>query len=137
MNRDALTMLVLLVVGVAIFTCLVIGLILHLCNLFGMRQVFKEGVVMTENGIEYAGFLWLSKLYASYDDIKSVKLLPYHFAYFSFVSFRYFPCRWLCKRVFTNVVIIELNGAKDYKYILFTPANCDSFIEKMRRKGVN
>jgi hypothetical protein len=136
MNSDALIMLVLLVAGVAILTTLVIGLFLYLCKVRGVLQVFREGVVMTDNGIEYAGLMWMCKLHASYNDVKSVKLLPYHVAYFSFISFRYIPCRWLCKRLFSDVVIIELNDSKKYKYILFTPADCADFIEKIRRRGV-
>jgi hypothetical protein len=136
MNSDALIMLILLVFGVAILTALVIGSFLYLCKVRGMLQVVREGVVMAEDGIEYAGFMRLYKLHASYHEVKSVKLLPYHVAYFSYITFRYGPCRWLCNRLFSDVVLIELSNSKLCKYILFTPADCAGFMEKIRQKGV-
>ena len=136
MNFDSVIMLVMLVVGTAILTILVIGSFLYLCKLRGILQVVREGVVMVEDGIEYAGFLRLFKFHAFYHEVKSVKVLPYHVAYFSYISFRYGVSLWLCNRPFSDVVLIELNDSKRCKYILFTPADCVSFIEKLKSKGV-
>ena len=137
MNSDALIMLILLVFGVAILTALVIGSYSYLCKLRGMSRVVREGVVIVEDGIEYAGFLRLNKLHASYHEVKSVKLLPYHVAYFSYITFRYGACLWLCNRLFSDVVLIELNHSKLFKYILFTPADCAGFMEKIQQKGAS
>ena len=136
MNLDGPNILIVLVLGVAILATLVIGSFLYLCKLRGMSQVVREGVVMVEDGLEYAGFMRLYKSHASYHEVKSVKLLPYHVAYFSYVTFRYGPCLWLCNRLFSDVVLIELNNSKWNRCIFFTPADCVGFIEKLQGRGI-
>ena len=65
-------MLLLLLGSVAVATAAVLLLFRCYANVFGLREVLKDGVILTEKGIEYLGFLWLVKLEGKYDEVELV-----------------------------------------------------------------
>jgi hypothetical protein len=131
--NSGMTMLLILVVSVALATTLILVLFRFATKLLGLQQVLKDGVVLTESGLEYLGFLWIVKMKAHYTDVESVELLPYNTGLISFISFRYgFTSHWICKRTFSDVVLISLKGSRVYKKLLLTPKDAPAFVEQLR-----
>jgi hypothetical protein len=129
------TMLLILCVSVALATTLILVLFKFVTRLLGLQQVMKDGVVLTENGLEYLGFLWVVKMKANYTDVESVNVLPYHIGLISFILFHYgFTSHWICKRTCCDIVLISLKGSRIYKKLLFTPKDAPVFVEELQQR---
>jgi hypothetical protein len=133
--NSGVNMLLILVASVALATTLVLVLFRFATKLLGLQQVLKDGVVLTESGLEFLGFLWIVKMKAHYTEVESVELLPYYTGLISFIFFRYgFTSHWICKRTFSDIVLINLKGSRIYKNLLFTPKDAPAFVEQLRRR---
>src|SRR5947209_4002608 len=100
MNSGALILLIFWgsVIVVAVITLTVFRFI---SRRLGLKQVLAEGVVMTENGLEYLGFAFLWKMKASYQDVESVESPPFVKGLASAMFFRYgMSSLWICTRPF-------------------------------------
>jgi len=122
--------------SVAIVAAIMVALFRLYTRLFGLTQVIEEGVVMTENGLEVLGIWWFSKSKVSYDDVESVKLLPFYRSPLATLLFRYgFSARWVGPRFFAEIVVIELKGPRMFKYLLATPKNAPAFVEHWKSRN--
>ncbi len=88
---------------------------------------------MTENGLEYTGFLMLFKLKVEYADIESVELYPYHKGILKcLISYNGIRSHWIRRRMCGDIVVISLAGSRIYKFLLFTPNDAQAFVEQLR-----
>jgi len=121
--------------GAALVAVIVLTLFRSFAHLFGLKQVIREGVVLSDNGLEYLGFLWIGKLKASYADVESVEVLPFSKGLASIPAFRYgLSSHWIGPRLFKEIVVIKLKGSRVYKYLLFTPMDPAMFVEQLRSR---
>ncbi|HEY1718144.1 MAG TPA: hypothetical protein VGH42_07595 [Verrucomicrobiae bacterium] len=122
--------------SVALVAVITLTLFRFFTRLLGLKQVIKEGVVLTDDGLEYLGFLWLGKLKASYVDVESVEVLPFSKGLISILFFRYgLSSHWIGPRLFREMVAIKLKGQRVYKYLLFTPMDARVFAEKLKSRS--
>jgi hypothetical protein len=131
--NSVLAQLFVIFASLALCTIAVLMFFKYTMKWLGMTDVQKEGVLLTATGIEYVGFMWLIKLKANYTDVESVELIPYHKAWLR-SSFLVGNCRWLCKRVASDVVAIRLKGGRKNETLLLTPEDPALFISMLRSK---
>jgi hypothetical protein len=104
-----------------------------LARKFGVTELMNNGVRLTEDGIEYLGFLFLKKK-NTFAEIESVELTSYFKIVTSILLFRYglnvpkIPPSFL-----SEFVVIQLKRANPYKYLFFTPNNAADFVEQLGR----
>jgi hypothetical protein len=122
--------------GAALVAAIVIPVFRFVTNSLGIKQVLEEGAVLTENGLEFLDFLWyfrVTKVKVSYADIESVKLMPYYKGLLTIVLPRFdTSSRWIRRRPFHQIVVIEFMGSQVYKRLFFTPKDAPAFVEKLK-----
>jgi hypothetical protein len=130
--NSSISVLLILFCGVALIATLIVVLFKLTAKLLGVQQVVGDGIVMTETGLEYGGFL---KLKANYADIESVELLPFNVGFFK-CMFYYngFRSHWIRRTMFGDIVVITFKGSRIYKNLLFTPKDAPAFIEQLQRR---
>lgn len=134
MNSGAI-ILVIFLASVAVVAVATLGLFRFISLKLGLKQVFDEGVVLTENGLEYLGFALLWKMRASYADVESVAIVPYFRALISGIFYRYgMSALWIWTRPSHQVVVIKLKGRRFYKYILFAPKDASAFVQQLKSR---
>ena len=70
--------IVIVVFGVPILLCLlVIWLVRHFYRVSGREQVYKNGIVLTGDGIEYLGLSLTGTCKKTFSEIDSVELISY------------------------------------------------------------
>jgi len=131
--NSVLVQLFVFIASLALCVTTVLMLFKYAMKRLGMTDVQKEGIILTATGIEYVGFLWLIKLKANYTDVESIELVPYYKAWM-WSSFLVGNCRWLCKRVASDVVAIRLKGGRKKETLLVTPEDPALFISTLRSK---
>lgn len=132
---NALIALLILALGVALATILILLLFRLALKIFGVSQIAKEGIVLTESGLRYGGFLSLVKVEANYNDIKSVEILPMHVGFVKcMLYYNGIRSRWIRRTMCGDIVVITFKRSPFYKRLLFTPKDPTAFVQELRRR---
>ena len=121
-----------LVGSVILITIATVAIMRFTMRVSGTKQLHEDGIVVTDNGIEYLDFFWFRRAKASFSDIESVKLLPSHKAFLSALLFNYgFSIRVIHTRFSKERVLVKLKGPRFFEYLLFTPRNPRFLVEQL------
>jgi len=134
MNSGTIILLLFLgsIVVVALITMVVLR---YFFCLLKLEQVVREGVVMTESGLEILRFFGIGKTNISYSDVESVELLPFYRGPIVIFLWRYgFSARWIGTRLFHKIVVIKLRGPRLFKYLISTPKDGDAFVDQLKAR---
>jgi hypothetical protein len=136
MNSGAYVLLV-LAAGAAFIAVAAIFLLRLVIRKLGIKELVDEGIVLTENGIEFPRFFFISRARVGYDEIESVELVP--FPNKLFLRFKYGPsvssmpsAAW--SGFFRDTVVIKFKSPHFIQYRLFTPSKPEVLVEKLRSK---
>jgi hypothetical protein len=117
---------------VLLVACVTVYTFRWITNRLGTGKLAKEGVILSEDGLEVPGFLFLNKKVICYSDVKAVELL----SGFRSVLFLFnMSVHWICPRPFGDLVAIELKSPPQYyKYIVVAPNDPPVFVEQLKRR---
>ncbi len=105
-----------------------------LARKFDVAELMDNGVRLTEEGIEYVGFLFFKKK-NTFAEIESVKLASYFDITISVLLFRYgLNIPRIPPKLFSKFVIIQLKRANPFEYLFFTPPDAESFVEQLKQR---
>jgi hypothetical protein len=132
MNANTTIALIIIVVIVVFVSCVTHYVFRYASSKLGTEKLAKEGVVLTDDGLEVQGLLVLNRKIICYGDVKSVELL----SFFTSLLFLFkVSVLWVCTRPFADVVAIEFRSPPQYnKYLLVTPKDAPAFVEQLRRQ---
>ena len=122
---------------VAVITLTVFRFLARRC---GMKQLFEDGAVLTEDGIEYLGFFMFGRSKVTFAEIESVEVIPFYKAMFSILFFRPdFSVRNIRTRFSRDFVHVTLRRIPRwyelyFHHLLFTPAHPAEFVERLRSR---
>ena len=122
----------------ALVAVITLAVFRSLARRFGMKQLFEDGAVLTEDGIEYLRFFMLGRAKATFDEIESVEVIPFYKAMFSVLFFRPdFSVHTIRTRLSSDFVHITLRRSPwwyelYFRHLLFTPAHAAEFVERLR-----
>jgi hypothetical protein len=130
--NSGIGMLLIFLGSLAVATLVVLSMLKLIIRRLGIGQLIREGVVLTDNGLEYLGFLWLVKRKVSYAGVESVEMVPYFKAFLSSVFYRYglSPIR-RGTGALSKMVVIKLKTRHSFKYPLCTPEDASGFVGKL------
>ena len=122
------------IVGVCI-----VALVRRLYRASGHEQVYENGIMMTDTGIEYLGFLFTGTRKKSYEEIDSVQLIPYYKLLISKPFFRYGICtRWVrgvnSHFLFGKILVIRLKHPNPIQCLFFTPKDAAVFYKHLKSR---
>jgi hypothetical protein len=133
--NSGIGMLLIFLGCLAVATFVVLSLLKFAIRRLGIGQLIREGAVLTDNGLEYLGFLWLVKHKATYADVESVEITPYFKGYLSFVSYHYgLSPLWRGSRAVSKIVVIKLKTSRSSKCLLCTPKDSSTFVEQLKSR---
>lgn len=102
----------------------------------GAGEMVNNGIVLTENGIEFSRFLFMGRSKVSYADIESVEIVP--FPRNLTLRMRYGPsvasypgASW---NLYQDTLAIKLKQPCTFQYHLFHPMNPAEVAEKLRSR---
>ena len=114
---------------------LVVALMRYFVRVSGHEQVFKDGLVMRESGIEYFGFFFTGTRRVPYSQIASVDLIPHYKYVLSRIVLIYgFSTQFICRRGFGKIVVIRFKQPNPIEYLFFTPSNAARFYEQLKSR---
>jgi hypothetical protein len=122
---------------VAVLTLTTFRLLTRWC---GTTQLFEDGAVLTDDGIEYLRFCLLGRAKATFDEIESVEFLPFGKALFPILFFRYgYSLLIIRTRLFSDCVLVAFRRSPRwfdlyFKYVLFTPKHPADFVEQLKSR---
>jgi hypothetical protein len=120
---------------VTLIVMVTLPLFRFLARLLGMKQVLADGVVMTEEGLEYLGLAGLCKMKVPYREVESVESMPFLYGLASAMLFRYgMSSLWICTRPLHTIVVIKLRGPRMFRYLLSTPRNAHAFSQELKSR---
>jgi hypothetical protein len=132
MNGSALLILLVVFGSAALVAVVTVALMRYSVRLSGHEQVFKNGIVMTDSGIEYLGFLYTGTRKAAYSEIDSVELSPYYKVAISALFFRYgISATKIPPYFFGKILVIRLKHPNPIEYHFFTPRDAAGFFEQL------
>lgn len=101
-----------------------------------MEDMVNEGIVLTENGIEFPRFGIMGVSKANYEDIESVELVP--FPKSLTLRLRYSPSvistpsgRW---KFSLGTVVIKFKPPYAFQYHLFTPTDPAQLVKELKSR---
>ena len=132
MNNNLIGSLIFIAICVACLAFVIIWLFRYVMARLGMQTLLREGVNLTENGIEVPGLFYLYKKRIRFEDIRSARLLSFA----SSLPFLYKISVWrVITRTSSALVAIELSSPPQiYQYILATPSNPKGFVEQLESR---
>jgi hypothetical protein len=123
---------------VAVLTVAVFRFLVRQC---GAKQLFEDGAVLTEDGVEYLRVFLLGRGKIKFNEIESVKLVSFPIAILSLMfPFRYrLSVHSIRTRLFSDFVEIKIKKSTrwfdfHFNYLLFTPKNAVVFIEQLKSR---
>jgi hypothetical protein len=130
------TVILLVILGsVALITVVTVGAMRFLTRASKSEQLHEDGIVLTEDGIEFLDFCWLGKTKVTYSELESVELIPFHKVLFSMLVFRYgLSLRAIYTRLPGQFVLVKLKGPRVFTRLLFTPKNPSVFVEQLKAR---
>lgn len=122
------------VVVILVVSCFTVYAFRWITHKLGTGNLVKDGIILTEEGFEVPGFIFLHKKLISYSEVKSVELL----SNFKSILFLFnFSVQWICPRLCGDMVAIELvSPPQFYKYLVVAPKNPSEFVEQIQRRIV-
>jgi hypothetical protein len=99
----------------------------------GKEEVYKNGIVVTESGIEYLS-LFAHTRTKTFDEIDSVELSPYFKVAISTLLFRYgLNMSRVPPNFFGHILVVELKNPR--KYLFFSaPKNATEICERLQSR---
>lgn len=127
-------MFLIVIASVAIIAVVTLFSFRLIVRKLGVKELIEEGVLLTENGIEFPRFIFAGKCSVEYGDIESVELL--HFPQTLLARVRYGPsvssapsARW---DFLGDTVMVKLKAPSFIQYYLFTPHDPAGFASKLK-----
>src|SRR5208283_1331215 len=87
--HPAITILLICFASAALIAVITVTVMRFFIRLSGRQQLVENGVVLTESGIEYFGFLYTGVRKTPFSEIQSVELVPYYKVLISSLFLRY------------------------------------------------
>lgn len=127
-----------LIAVLGIPTLIAVALVFGVRYLFrraGHERLYDDGVVMTDNGIEYLGFFFTGIRRVAYSDIASVELVPsFQLALFQMVHYYGFFPRTIKRKLFGKVVVIRFRNSISAACLFFMSRKPEDFYEQLKSK---
>jgi hypothetical protein len=113
-------LLLLVFVVIALTAVIAVALMRYFYRVSGHEQVYKNGIVMTQGGIEYLGFLFTGTRKKAFDEIDSVELSPYFKVALSALFFRYgMNTNRVPPNFFGNILVVGFKHPNPFRYLFF------------------
>jgi hypothetical protein len=134
MNPGLLILLVFF--GSAVLVAIItVATMRFLVRKFGIAELMANDVRLTQNGIEYFGFLFTGIRKKTFNEIKSVELVSYYKVLISSLLFRYgISTRRIPPNFFSKIVVIRLKRPNPFEYLFFTPKDAVNFVEQLKQR---
>ena len=116
-----------------------VALMRHFIRSSGHEQVINNGIVVTDNGIEYPGFLFSGTRKKEYTEIDSIDLIPYYKFVFLNMMKRYGHWASLIRgmsggNLLGDIVVIKIKNSEATKYLLFQPKDAAGIYEQLKKR---
>ena len=127
-------LLLLLFVVIALAATLAVALMRFFYRVSGHERVYKNGIVMTEGGIEYLGFPFTGTRKKTFDEIDSVELSPYFKVAISALCFRYgLNTNRVPPNFFGDILVIGFKHPNPFRYLFFcAPKDAAAIYEQIK-----
>jgi hypothetical protein len=129
--------LLLLVFGGAVLVSVVaVALMRYFYRVSGHEQVYKNGIVITETGIEYLGFPFLGTRKKTFNEIDSVELSPYFKVAISALLLRYgLNTNRVPPNFFGDILVIGFKHPNPVRYLFFcAPKDAVDIYEQLKSR---
>lgn len=101
----------------------------------GREQLYKNGVVISESGIEYWGLFLAGVRKTSFLEIQSVELASYFEVAISVLFLRYgLSARRVPFNPFGKIVVIRLKHPNPIEYLFFNPKDTPTFVAELQQQ---
>jgi len=100
------------------------------------RQLFEDGIVLTEDGVEFLGLFWMRGT-VTYGNIESVKVVPFLRSLLPIYGFNVLS---VCTNPFKEVLVIRVKEPSlvkhvvGFRYLKLTPKNAATVVEQLNRR---
>lgn len=130
------SLLILLALGIPVLIALaLVALVRCFYRICGHEHVYKNGIVVTQTGIEYLGFLFTGTRKIAFSEIASVELLPYSEVAIRWLSFRYgLNTGRVPPSLFGNVLVVGFKTARPFRYLFFAPRDGAVICEQLKKR---
>jgi hypothetical protein len=133
MNISGFFILLIVLASMVLAAIVTVATMRFLARKFDVAELMDNGVRLTEEGIEYVGFLF-SKKKNTFAEIQSVEVASYFDITISILLFRYgLNIPRIPPKLFSKFVIIQLKRANPFEYLFFTPTNAENFVEQLKQ----
>jgi hypothetical protein len=127
--------LILFIAGAGVIAAITITTLRTFIRLIGMKEVIDEGIILTDDGVEYSGFLLTGKKVLAYSEIRSVELLPYFRVALSALIFAYgISANKVPFRPFHKILIVRLKNPRPIEYLFLAPKEPESAFERLKQR---
>jgi hypothetical protein len=134
---NILAQLILVFAFIALVCVCVIAWMRRFIRRSGYEKVFKDGLVVSDNGIEYLRFEIAGLREIAFSDIDSVELIPgIKFFFFGYLLFGK-QARMMTvhgQKPFGDVLAIKLKRADSGRYVFITPENAETVYDQIKSK---
>jgi hypothetical protein len=97
--------------------------------------LLEDGVLLTEDGLEFPRFLPIGTYKVKYADVECVESLPFWEAVVALLLFRYdMFASVMWRRLGSDVVVIKLRGPRLIRYHVLTPRDASRFVKLLRSR---
>ena len=131
-------------ISIALVTVITVTAFRFLVRRSGIKDLIEDGVVLTEDGIEYLRPFLFGRGKIKFKEIESVNMVSYPASLLSLM----FPVKYgysvhrpshISFRLFGDLVEIKIKKTPrwhefHFQYLLFTPKNAAAFVEQLKRR---
>jgi hypothetical protein len=121
---------------VALIAIVTVAALRRLTQVPGRRELFEDGAVLSESGLEFLGF-FRRRHKVAYGRIESVEVIPFLKALLPIYGLNVIS---VCTRLASRVVVVKVKGSgivRDLvfpRYLLFTPRDARAFAEQLKHR---
>ena len=129
--------LLMMVFGIiALAAILAITLTRYFYRAAGHEEVYKNGIILTESGIEYLGFPLTGTRKKTFDEIDSVELSSYFKVAISVLFFRYgLNINRVPPNFFGKILVIGFKHPNPFRYLFFcAPKDAADIHEELKSR---
>lgn len=132
-NRYIILAILASIVLVAIVTLKIFRTVIRLA---GLKEIFEDGVVLSEDGLEIPRLFWLGRTKVPFDQVKSVELVAFGKALIkgTFLGYGIGMQNFITRPCAKEVVIIKFRWPCFSMCIICTPKNSAAFVEQLKSR---
>lgn len=135
MNIPGQLILVLVFAFIALVCVCVIAWMRHFIRHSGNEKVFKDGLVVSESGVDYLRFAVAGLREVAYSEIESVELIPFFkFMLFGVLRFGSQARTLHGQQLFSDVLAIKLKNSDPARYIFIGPKDATTVYDQIKSR---